>query len=303
MGQKLPECIANVEFKTDDKTIWYSADNGYFCDIINNCFITVDDDTRSRVNELFGVSESEKSDTKKETVMYIYQYDWDFSGVSYKTIRACEEASALIEALNSAKKTGEIAEKIADEVCDSFRDHIYSISLPVETGTKWIEADGKLYRISRDYKQLCIVNSYLGAGEVLELTEELSDMIKDMKSYWPNNVYYGEYDKSNNEITLKHSYSANSSVDIKITEIDVKFKYHYTKNKITLELISDIYQITEVDVWSYKSEDNHLDGARRNVPLRAGTNVEEFSFGSDFVDYFWLSIISGNTRIELKIQM
>ena len=300
--EKLPECIANVEFKADGKTIWYSADNGYFCDISNECHITVDDDARKRANEIFGVSESKKTDTTKETVMYIYQYDWDFSGVSFKTIRACDEASALIQTLTSMKKTGKTAEKIADEVCDSFRDQVYSSSLPVETGTTWIETDGKLYRIDRDYTQLCLVESYLGAGEVLEFTDELKNMIIDMHNYWPNDVYSGEYDKSSNEITLRHLYSADSSVDIKIKEIYVRFMYHYNKNKITLELTSDIYQIAEVNVLGYKSSDNLLDGDRRNVPLRAGTNVADFSFGSSFDYYFWLSIKSGNTRITLKIQ-
>ncbi|MBR3715124.1 MAG: hypothetical protein IKM18_04375 [Clostridia bacterium] len=301
--EKLPECIANVEFKADGKTIWYSADNGYFCDISNECHITVDDDARKRANEIFGVSESKKTDTGKEKVIYFYQYSWDGWGIEVKSISACDEAYKLITALSSAKKTGKTEPMIAEDFCNSFLDlPNRGISLPVERGTIWIEAEEKRYRIDGDFTQLCLVETYFGKGEALVLTDELKNMIIDMRNYWPNDVYYGEYDKSSNEITLRHLYSADSSVDIKIKEIYVRFMYRYNKNKITLELTSDIYQIAEVDVLGYKSSDNLLDGDRRNVPLRAGTNVADFSFGSSFDYYFWLSIKSGNTIITLKIQ-
>ena len=92
----------------------------------------------------------------------------------------------IVDALDTLKETGEVTESIFDE------------SLPIGNRTVWIEAEGKIYRLTSYLSQICLVETHFGEGRVLQMTKELKEDLNDVWDYAPRNTYLGEYSYGSN---------------------------------------------------------------------------------------------------------
>ena len=225
-------------------------------------------------------------------------YTWDSWGISTKEIAECSAAGVLIAALEAATETGETEEKYSDE---TFKIGVCDVDFPFTPGTKWLETETAIYRISPDFTQVCRVETHYGAGRFLTVSAELIKMLGNMWRYHPYDFYVGTYDHSTDTVTLSHAYESASTVSVQIKEIGV-IRDHYPKNKILLELTSTIDQTLDIELRSEASDDNLASGDTKNVTLAAGVpQTLEMSFGGFYYSY-WIYIFADNTRIELKIQ-
>lgn len=225
-------------------------------------------------------------------------YTWDSWGIFTKEIAECTATDALIAALETATETGETEEKYSDA---TFEAGVCDVDFPFTPGTKWLETETAIYRISPDFTQICRVETHYGAGRFLTVSAELKEMLGNIWYYHPYDFYVGTYDHNTNTVTLSHAYESESTVSVQIKEISVT-RDHHPKNKILLELTSTIDQTLDIKLRSQASEDNLADGDKKNVTLAAGVpQTLEMSFGGFYYSY-WIYIFADNTRIELKIQ-
>lgn len=230
------------------------------------------------------------------TSVKLMQYRWDMYGVSTKTVSDCDLAYSIADALESATETGETAAKISNKSVDE-----RSGKLPVEPGTMWIEAGGKIYRTDPSLTQLYRVDKHLGKGDILNMSDELRTMLTNAWHYHPYDYYRGTYTIKTDSPETEHVYSAPTAVQMKVQKLDVKNEWHST-NSITLELCSTQNIAVSVDLHCQRSDDDLAAGDYAEIFLEAGVpQTVELTFGGWPDSWYWVTITADNTRLELKI--
>lgn len=245
----------------------------------------------------FGIKYCKKDrEPEQDAVFRLKRYSWDGYGVSSKAIKQGPLANAMINALSGLKETGEITEKLSDEIVDECTG-----ALPIERGTLWIEGmDGVIYRLSPDLEQICRVQTHLGRGKVLEMTDELSDLLWDAWQYYPNDCYSGTY--KNGKIDLKHVYEADSIIrSVQIDSINISNEIS-SVNQISLLFAANQSINVTATLESFQSNDNRGSWTVKDVRLIKGEqtriNMEFTGFGN--ISY-QVVIRADNTKILLNI--
>ena len=210
------------------------------------------------------------------------QYAWDGWGISNRKLD--EKAGArLIEMLRNLQPTGEYTEALAS---GTMADD-YDIEVPetVERGTYWIEAEGKVYRVSRDLDAIWLVKRHYGGGEKLNADNAFFDVFYDLWRYHPYDSYVISY--KDGDFTVSHAYEADSPIRVEVLEIlpdqvmypdvidpdlvpgDVDMLD--AKHKITLRITALSEDIeTTVRLHAQYSADNLLVGSSEKLSLKAG---------------------------------
>lgn len=226
----------------------------------------------------------------------LLRYTPDGWGISVKDVSEYAIASELVAALGGLTPTGEIEPKISDDTLTPGGG-----DYPVDRGTLWVETEDALYRVSRDFDAVCLVETAFGEGRVLELTAEVRRLFFGGWYYAPYDFYTGSYQSGDSRVELKNVFPAPSAVAISVKEVYVEKKFHGENNKVVLELVSPVDQTLHVSYHSYASDDNRGSDGGETVELRAGVpaTVECTFYGFNF--RYWLAIRAGNTTVELQI--
>lgn len=226
-----------------------------------------------------------------------YNYFW--CDVSKKIIPEGSMANKIIGFLEEATKTGEIEKIVSDG--GTYDDEVSVggvLELPVKEGTIWIEYDGKIYRVFAEDKRACLVQSHLGDGELLRVSDEFWSTLGYAWSYYPRNVYLGTYDGSTGELEIDHIYAADTAVSAVIKEIDT------ARHCVTVVLNSIRSDTFIISMSSYRSDDDRGYGDSKDIELEAGVDTEvELCFGDEhfYWDRYWLDIYVDNTTIEINV--
>ena len=206
------------------------------------------------------------------------------------------------------KPTGEVAEKLADEPIDW--ENTNGLDLPIEFNTWWIEVGDLIYRVNKQRDQICIVDTHLGSGLVLEHDEELMKYLISVYNHWPNNGSLITYDKDNLKLDddrcfiPDNSYFGDSKVDIYLWDGSFNFdvpKYEYYEVKFKVVAREDVNE--QVVVHSYQSEDNIGSYKVYDVKLKKGQAAYvsgKFSGWSS--GGFWLEIEMSNTVVTVYFE-
>lgn len=204
----------------------------------------------------------------------ILRYSWDGWGISTKSVKDCDAVYNIINALENAKETGKTVCKISDQPLE-----IEGGEYPAERGTMWIEWEDKIYRLTPELTELCIVETHLGEGKVLEIPDGFTKDVNDLWHYAPYDYYVGTYDKENSEVVLTNVFSSNSSVRISVKDIYIENTYS-PKNTVTLELVSDTDRELTIYLECRQNEDNLAEGDAKTVKLQKGVPATvELTFG------------------------
>lgn len=233
-----------------------------------------------------------------EAKIAFLQYTWDGWGVSVKYLGDCDAADRIIMALDSMKETGETVKKISNDVLA-----IGSVSrhLPVERGTLWLEIGDKIYRLTPDLSQICLVETHFGEGKVLAITDEFKTDVNNARHYAPYDYYLGTYNSGDDTVELNNVFKSDSSVKLRITDIKVECEYD-PQNIITVELISTTDQEVTIELSCQQSSDNLALGSSKTMTLKKDIpTTVELTFGGWPDSRYWISLAVENTRAEITI--
>ena len=226
----------------------------------------------------------------------LFRYTWDGWGISTKSIVSYDIGYRVGNALRTMKETGETVSKISDDVLK-----IGGGEYPIERGTMWIECDDKIYRLTPDLSQICLVETHFGAGKVLEMTDAFKSDIAGAWQYYPYDYYLGTYNKGDKAVELKNVFKADSSIGISVKDIYVESEWN-PKNTITIELVSTEDQSVRVNLDCSQSEDNLAEGDTKTVELKKDVpQTVELSFGGWPSYPYWIYINAGNTNVNINI--
>ncbi len=229
--------------------------------------------------------------------MIIKQYTWDGWGILSKEITGAF-AQTLMESLDNLQATEEYVKKISDR---AIQDGSVGIDLPTERGTMWIEARNKIYRIKPDYSQICLVESHLGKGQILILSEQCRTEIHDAWFYWPYDCWDGIYE--NGKLDVYHRYAADTNITAAIKNIYVE-NTDDPENFLRVELLSSIDQSLSISLICQQSDDNLARGDRKEVSLKAGEPQElEMTFGGFRHRSYYVTFLAGNTKLYITIHL
>ena len=220
---------------------------------------------------MFACTPKNKMLEKDESIVIrIYGMYCDGPIFHYQYLKDCDEAYALIELLNNAKKTGETAMKISDDVIDESKIRDY----PVELGTSWIEIADRIYRISHDDTQIWLVSSHFGEGEELEMTDEIRQAVKDAWFYSPYRMYRGTYTIGDETVELEVKNEGNSPISMSIKSINMRKEPPFV-NRVTVEVTATEDMDTTVylkfkkiigDETEYEYRDGRAISLKKDVP-------------------------------------
>ncbi len=237
------------------------------------------------------------ANTGTETGFKMLSYRWDGYGISQKEIDACDLGYAIIDRLSELQETGTVIPKISDDFVDENAGE-----LPVAPGTMWIECGSVgVFRLNPEWTEICKVQTHLGEGKALRMTDTLRELLGDAWNYYPNDCWSGTYE--NGEVTLEQVYKEASAVDsVSIDNIYIENKIDSNNNKITLSILANESKTVKVSLMSYQSDDNLGTIESRDIDL---TKNEETTMDFEFYGFYNASydvnIIIDNTRITLTI--
>ena len=253
-------------------------------------------ENRSCYEHLFALVIGEDTPAENVGTVKLLRYTPDGWGISVKDISEYAIASELVAALEGLAPTGETEPKISDDTLTPGGG-----DYPVDRGTLWVETEDALYRVSRDFDAVCLVETAFGEGRVLELTAEVRHLFFGGWYYAPYDFYTGSYQSGDSRVELKNVFPAPSAVAISVKEVSVEKEFHGENNKVVLELVSPVDQTLRVSYSSYASDDNRGSDGGETVELRAGVPVTVECTFCGFNFRYWLAIRAGNTKVELQI--
>jgi hypothetical protein len=224
------------------------------------------------------------------------RYRWDGYGISIKEIFTCDLGYDILDRLSGLAETDRTVPKISDDKVTEF-----SGELPVTPGTVWLECGTVgLFRLNPEMNEIVRVETHLGEGRVLQMTDELKELLRQAWYYYPYDFWSGSYEKG--EVTLKRVYRADSAIEsVEIADISIVSE-NDSKNKIVVKFTAA--ESKSVTAWfqSYQSDDNIGGFDLQAVELVAGeTTVLEFIFDGFTGITYWLQITVDNTNIDLRI--
>ena len=240
---------------------------------------------------------SEKMLEKDESIVIrTYGMYCDGPIFRHQYLKDCDEAYALIELLNNAKKTGQAAMKISDDVIDESKIRDY----PVELGTSWIEIADRIYRISHDDTQIWLVTSHFGEGEELEMTTKLKKAIDAAWSYSPYYTYEGVYVAGDETVELEVENEGDSPIRMSIKSIGIQETYP-CENRIAVELTSSEDIETLVILKSQQSSGNIGGSDSKMISLKKGVpqTVELQYVGFPYSHWVYISAESTSVGIHI----
>ena len=232
---------------------------------------------------LFTLAIGEEAPAGSETEVNLLRYTPDGWGISIKEIGDYAIATQFLEALHALTPTGETVPKISDNILE-----LGGGDYPVDRGTFWVEADGKIYRVNRDYDEVCLVETHFGKGKVLEMTAEFAKLLQNAWYYAPLDSWIGTYKDGDEKIELRNAFSAPSTVLISVKEIYLDKADRTDNNKIVVELISAVDQTVYVCSFSQQSDE-------AGVPVTVELSFFGFSYG------YWITLRADNTMVEITI--
>lgn len=234
-----------------------------------------------------------------ETTVKLIRHYWDGYGVSSKTVSTCDLAYSIIDAIDTLNKTGETVNKISDDTMDESNGYFPE---GIRPGTLWLEVGSKIYRIAPDLSGIALVETHFGKGYVLNMTDELRSLLNIAWYYYPRNTYVGTYDNGSGKLDMSHTYTADSTIEIKIKDLYVEKKIDARNNSVTVEVTSSIDQTVEVYVSSYQSDDNLGSDDAKTISLKANETKElTFEFYGWYSYPYMLDIAADNTCVTLTI--
>ena len=126
------------------------------------------------------------------------QYNWDGYGVLKKEVYNCDLGYAIIDCLSELQGTGYIIPGISDDVVNEFSEE-----LPIARGTVWIECGRVgLFRLNPEMTEICKVQTHLGEGQELQMTDTLKELLVNAWYYHPYDYWSGSYE--NGTVTGVH---------------------------------------------------------------------------------------------------
>lgn len=233
-----------------------------------------------------------------ESGIEMLRYSWDGYGVSQKEIDTCDLGYAIIDCLSGLLETGDVIPKISDEAVNK-----HTGELPVARGTVWIECGSiGLFRLNPEMTEICKVQTHLGEGKVLQMTDTLKELLRQAWYYHPYDYWSGAYE--NGTVTLQQVYkNSNSAVEwVAIDNIHIENVHHSKNNQIVLRIQGAKNQAATARLESYQSSDNLGSFESKNIRLDSDEETTvKFTF-SGFYNYtYWVSITIDNTKIKLAI--
>ncbi len=235
--------------------------------------------------------------TGTEAGFQMLRYRWDGYGVGIKEVFTCDLGYAIIDCLSELQETGTIVPKISDDVVD---ENVWE--LPVAPGTMWIECGSVgLFRLNPEWTEICKVQTHLGEGKVLQMTDTLRELLGDAWNYYPNDCWSGTYESG--EVTLEQVYKEASAIDgVSIDSIHIENIIDSDNNKITLSFLANESKTVEVLLMSYQSDDNLGSQERKAIELFKGDEtLVDFTFYGFYNYSYRVTILVDNTRITLTI--
>ncbi len=268
--------------------LWGKDNNGGLSDIFDSGNVIYTNENAG--NKIYN---TEGTDT---VILYLYhQYGYEMY-IDSKKITG-EAATVIKELIGKLDETTDVEEKISDEEVDL--DYKHGVSIPADSGTMWVKTEESLYRIASDDSRIARVNTPLGEGVILNLTDVCKSEINNAWAYWPWNSWYGVYE--DDVLTMKHRYVADTNVSVKVKNIKVSGK----NNSIKLELLSDTTQTVEVDWETSNGGDWYGSMDSKSISLKEGKKqVIELDFAQvgDTNKYgYYLTIRVENTYINIDI--
>ena len=236
--------------------------------------------------------------TENEAGLNMLRYSWDGYGVGKKKIYDCGLGYAIIECLSGLQETGDFIPEISEEEINAF-----TVELPVTKGTVWLECGSVgLFRLDPQMTEICKVQTHLGEGKVLQMTDTLKQLLELAWYYYPSDYWSGTYENGN--VTLQQEYKNKSVVEwVRIENICIDSESHSKNNQISLRIMPASTQTVEVELTSYQSDDNLYDLYRKEIDLIDGeeTVLDLEFYGNHRVKYSVVIKID-NTRINLLIK-
>ena len=291
----IPECDWICRFSSSSVNIGY-CDCGTLSDFINNRSRKLTDEEKENIESLISQLNEEPTHSGYEVEVELFQYTWDGWGISTKTVGACDVAYNIIDALKAMKETGETVPKISDEVFE-----IGGGQYAAERGTMWIESGNKIYRLTPDLSQICLVETHFGEGKVLEITDAFKTNVNNAWHYAPYGYYKGTYNKGDYTVDLESVFKSGSTVQLRIKKIQIESGYD-PNNTITVELISSVDQEVNIKLHCQQSDDNLAAGDYRTVQLKKGEpTTVDLTFGGWPNFIYWVYIEADLTKAEITI--
>ncbi|MBO5914299.1 MAG: hypothetical protein J6Q72_03035, partial [Clostridia bacterium] len=291
----IPDCDWICRFSSSSVNIGY-CDCGTLSDIGNNRSRKLTGAEKENIESLISQLNEEPTHSGYEVEVELFQYTWDGWGISQKTVGACDVAYNIIDALKAMKETGETVPKISDEVFE-----LGGGQYAAERGTMWIESGNKIYRLTPDLSQICLVETYFGEGKVLEITKEFKTNVNNAWHYAPYDYYKGTYNKGDYTVDLMSVFKSGSTVQLSIKKIQIESGYD-PKNTITVELISSVDQEVNIKLHCQQSDDNLAAGDYRTVQLKKGEpTTVDLTFGGWPNFTYWVYIEADYTKAEITI--
>ena len=291
----IPECDWICRFSSSSVNIGY-CDCGTLSDIGNNRSRKLTDAEKENIESLISQLNEEQLPSGYEVEVELFQYTWDGWGISTKTVGACDVAYNIIDALKAMKETGETVPKISDEVFE-----IGGGQYAAERGTMWIESGNKIYRLTPDLSQICLVETHFGEGKVLEITDAFKTNVNNAWHYAPYDYYKGTYNKGDYTVNLTSVFKSGSTVQLSIKKIQIESGYD-PNNTITVELISSVDQEVNIKLHCQQSDDNLAAGDYRTVQLKKGEpTTVDLTFGGWPNFTYWMYIEADYTKAEITI--
>ena len=290
----IPECDWICRF-SGSVNVGY-CDCGTLSDIGNNRSRKLTDAEKENIESLISQLNEEPTHSGYEVEVELFQYTWDGWGISTKTVGACDVAYNIIDALKAMKETGETVPKISDEVFE-----IGGGQYAAERGTMWIESGNKIYRLTPDLSQICLVETPFGEGKVLEITDAFKTNVNNAWHYAPYDYYKGTYNKGDSTVELNSVFKSGSTVQLSIKKIHIESGYD-PKNTITVELISSVDQEVNIKLHCQQSDDNLAVGDYRTVQLKKWEpTTVDLTFGGWPNFTYWVYIEADYTKAEITI--
>lgn len=232
-----------------------------------------------------------------EAGVKMLRYDWDGYGISLKEINNCDLGYAIIDCLSKLQETDQIIPSISDDVVNEFAGQ-----LPVKEGTLWIECGSAgLFRVNPALTEICKVQTHLGEGKVLQLTDALKELIRGAWYHHPNDYWFGIYEDGG--VSLQQLYKADSAVEwVTIESINIENKIDSDNNKITLCVRANETKTVNAYIESYQSDDNRGSDDKKEIELVKGDETTvEFTFYGFYNYSYRMTILIDNTKIDLTI--
>ncbi len=226
------------------------------------------------------------------------RYNWDGYGIDQKEIYPCDLGYAIMDCLSKLQETGEIIPQISDDAVDELAGE-----LPITRGTVWIECKSVgLFRLNPEMTEICEVQTHLGEGKALQMSDTLKELLRQAWHYHPNDCWYGTYE--NDTVTLQQVYKTDSAIEwVAVDRIHIENKHHSDNNKITLRIRANESKIVNIRLESYQSDDNLGSQDSKEIELiKDGETKVDLTFYGFYNCSYRVSIMVDNTRITLTIK-